>query len=488
VTTAVLPSPKQVLTDPALFSRYFLKILDRADEGKEERMLIPLRLNTAQKSLVANLGRRNLILKARQLGMSTAVQAELFRLSLIKTVTTATLAHDDDTTQKLRRMTDRFYHNIPQLSDCQVPVKKYSNATLSLYADFDSEAVIATGGSKNKGRGGTYTHVHCSEVAFYKDAEAIMAGILQGGSPVMILESTPNGAQGYFFEKCMEALDGSKSWKLHFFPWWWDKEYRIALEPGESLDFSDDETRLMRLHNLTAEQIKWRREKQSELKRLFMQEYPEHPKTCFLLSGNGYFGDVSHAAIAPENAQPHPDHAYYAGLDFAQTVDYTVLSIVDRNTGQQVAILRINRLPWKEMRRQVIEWCLRWQVKGLQAEENSMGSTNIEALREEMKIAGCSTQITAFQTTNQSKHGVMADLSDALQEHYLTILPDENQLHEIHAFTARQTISMNWVLSAPDGGHDDTVIALALAWHAANTRPQHARNIPLAKNAGRRGH
>src|SRR5512147_1776321 len=117
--------------------------------------------------------------------------------------------------------------------------------------------------------------MHGSEVAFWPDAERIIAGAMQGGNPDVVLESTPNGAQGYFYERCMEALRGDGVWSLHFYPWWWDDNYRIPLDVGEQPALIGDENQLVEKFGLSYEQIKWRRSKTKELGRLFIQEYPE---------------------------------------------------------------------------------------------------------------------------------------------------------------------------------------------------------------------
>jgi len=75
-----------------------LRILDKRQQ------LIPLTLNRAQADFIANRTGRDLILKARQLGFSTVIQADIFTSAVNTTVSAGVLAHDDDTTQKLRRM------------------------------------------------------------------------------------------------------------------------------------------------------------------------------------------------------------------------------------------------------------------------------------------------------------------------------------------------------------------------------------------------
>jgi hypothetical protein len=125
--------------------------------------LLPLEHNLTQRTLLQQRTRRDLILKSRQRGVSTFLQGDLTRLHYTRTVSTATLAHDNTTTQRFRRMTDRFYNLFPATIR---PERYYNNATVSTFPDFDSEAIIATAGNTDVGRGGTYTHIHLSECAF----------------------------------------------------------------------------------------------------------------------------------------------------------------------------------------------------------------------------------------------------------------------------------------------------------------------------------
>lgn len=456
------PSPREVFFDPARFAATFLYIVDK--DGN----LIRLRYNAVQRAYVAQRTRRDLVLKARQTGISTVVQAEHFRALTTGTAATITLAHEDDTTQKLRRMADRFYTNLPEHFR---PVRGANNDRLTTYPKFNSESVIATAGNRNTGRGGTYTHFHGSEVAFWKDAESIVAGAMQGGNPRVALESTPNGAQGYFYTLCMEALDGRNDWHLHFFPWWLDPEYALPYDTSEYLELTDEEGVLVEklaiqgVH-LTTGQILWRRSKQTELKSLFVQEYPEDPIKCFVLSGLGYFGDLTGVWTAPMNVEPDPDHHYVAGLDWGQSSDYTVCPIIDATVRRQVDLIRMKGLPWAEMRRQIIVACKRWNVRVLYAEQNS-ASTNVESLRNEMTAANVKTAVIAFATTNDSKASIMGALHESLHaKDGLRLQPHDAVQREMMAFAAFQLPSGTWQLRAPDKEHDDCVIGLALAWNA----------------------
>jgi hypothetical protein len=446
-----MTTPKQITSDPQLFADKFLKVMDK------NKNLVPLKWNKAQAHFHANRTGRDLVLKARQLGFSTYTQGEMFRRKVTGARTTITLAHDDDTTQILRRMETRFWEHC-KFGNIQ-PAREYANARLATYPDYGSESLIATAGSKEKGRGGSYTDFHGSEVAFWKSADRLVAGAMQGGRADVILESTPNGAQGYFYERCMEALRGDGVWTLHFYPWWWDDEYRLPLE-GDIV-YTDEERALVDLHGLSKEQINWRRYKKKELRGLFLQEYPEDATTCFITSGNSYFGDLSDVFTAPLGATYNKDHNYVAGLDFGQTNDYTAMPVIDMTANVQVDLLHIRKLSWAEQRRRIAEMSRKWHCSSVCAEMNSIGSVNIEALMAD------GVPITPFTTTNKSKARIMSSLYEGIHTDRLRLLDIPAQKHEMYTFVSSQTQTGAWRLAADGNGHDDTVISLALAWYAA---------------------
>ena len=450
-----VPSIQQVAKDPELFAGSFLKILNK------EKELVPFKWNKAQRHFHANRTGHDLILKARQLGFTTQVQGELFRRAVTRTTNSLTLTHLGDATSKLRMMADRFYNNC-YFNNIH-PERSTANAIMSHYGDFDSVAAIATAGSLETGRGDTYSDIHGSEVAFWTDAKHIVSGAMQGGNPNVILESTPNGAQGYFYDLCMEAIDRPGGiWKMHFFPWWWDNEYKIELEQDEII-FPDEEEKLLMKKNdfvLTPEQLKWRRNKIKELKEFFVQEYPEDMVTCFLTSGFGYFGDLSNVFTAPLTPQYNPKHHYAAGIDFGQTIDYTAMPVLDFTTKTQVDLLHIHNLPWAEHRRRIKQMFNKWHLDMALAEKNSIGDPNIEALR------AASLHINEFETTNDSKASIMSSWNEAIHAGGWKLQDIPAQRLEHTTFVAEQLPSGIWRLAADGDGHDDIVMGCALAYRS----------------------
>jgi hypothetical protein len=297
-----------------------------------------------------------------------------------------------------------------------------------------------------------------------------MSAAMQAGNPDIILESTPNGMAGWFYERCMEALDGDSIWTLHFFPWWYDDEYRLD---GEAITLTDEERILAEAHGLDEAQIRWRRVKIKELPHTFKQEYPEDPYSCFLASGNSYFGDVEYVFTALKGVEYKQGVRYVAGLDFGQTTDYTVMIVIDTSTRQMVDMLRVNRLSWREMRGRIVDMARKWDAV-VYAEENAAGTPNIEELQRMIPVE-------PFETTAQTKPPLIQGLYYGLHEDGLRLQDDPVLRHELRSFISEQTATGHWRYQAQEGSHDDTVIALALAWHGANNAPLFDAELYIAE-------
>lgn len=448
--------------------------------------LVPFVLNRVQRDFAEKLAKhpRVLALKPRQVGISTVIQAWHYYNIVRGNTKASTLCHDSDLTDELRATADRFHENIPEQYR---PIRKYANAKVTTYPDKNSQARIATVGgyaaensaSKRKGRGGSNTDIHGTEVAFWPDAAGVMSAAMQAGKPRIALESTPNGMVGQFYEWCMEALDGKGVWILAFYEWWWNENYKLSYEeylerlpnaPLQPDPYSEDEQKLVDKHGLSPEQIYWRRWKKAELPHTFEQEYPEDPRTCFLASGRSYFRNIEHLFIAPFGAMPQASGRYVGGLDFAQTDDFTVLIIIDTITNQMVDYLRINNEEWQVMRVQVARMAHKWNATVV-GEANSMGNTNIELLQNgESNADGLQLykgiKLIPFDTTPTSKPPLIQGLYHALHEAGLKLQDAPELRHELRAFISRQTTTGHWQYVAGGGAHDDMVIALALSAYA----------------------
>ncbi len=232
-------------------------------------------------------GKRELILKARQFGFSTLIEALLFCKTLNTPFTsTVVMAHDAESTENLFRMVGLFFEHLPE---SKKPKTKYASVRQFYWHELGSSFAVGTAGSKGFGRSRTVNHVHCSEVAFYQDAKQIMLGLLQAvpKSGSVWLESTANGMGDYFHREFELAEKDQSAFRSRFYAWFEHDEYQR--DPGPDFVPTKDEEKLQRRHSLSLGQVAWYRDKAKELKEEVVQEYPSNSREAFLSSGNPYF-------------------------------------------------------------------------------------------------------------------------------------------------------------------------------------------------------
>ncbi len=201
--------------------------------------------------------------------------------------------------------------------------------------------------------------------------------------------------------------------------------------------------------------------------RTFRQEYLAE----FIEDGGTVFRNVKQAATVPLDPPPVPiaGHRTYMGVDFGRYVDFTALAVIDADRTPApwlVALDRFSESNWVTQRERIARLAKHWQVETILAEANAMGEPNIEALRD------MGLPVEAFMTTPKSKGPLIENLVKAIEEQDVLLMPDPVLIGELGSYTydvVRHTGYTRYF--APPGLHDDTVIALALAWQAAS-RPR----------------
>ncbi len=179
----------------------------------------------------------------------------------------------------------------------------------------------------------------------------------------------------------------------------------------------------------------------------------------FVEDAGQVFRGIHEAATARLNALPVPGQRYVAGVDWGREHDYTAIAIIDTHTQQMVALDRFNRIGWEFQRGRLRALCERWRPAVIWAESNSIGAVNIEALQRD------GLPVRPFATTARSKSPLIEGLSLAIERGELRLLPDPVLLGELASYTLERLPGGGFRYSAPAGGHDDTVIATALAWY-----------------------
>ena len=233
---------KECLADPwwRLTSGKLYKIMVKGDDGEEE-LVVPFIPNQAQLKLFSNLHTRNNILKARQLGFTTAIEILFLDCCLFRAnVRAAVIAQSEDVAKTIFRDKVYFaYNNLPPSLKKAMPLGRESASEL-LFAHNNSSIRVAT-----SARSGTLQYLHVSEFGkicakFPDRADEVITGSIPAvpTNGMVFIESTAEGQDGHFYKisKRAEAImqEGKKlnpkDYKFHFFPWWGEERYAIESE------------------------------------------------------------------------------------------------------------------------------------------------------------------------------------------------------------------------------------------------------------------
>jgi hypothetical protein len=287
---------KGQLSDPRWRLNNLYWIMDKT--GKK----IPFRLNWAQEELLTNLHHCNLILKARQLGFTTAIQIFLLDQALFNSnVRCGTIAHRLDDAKTIFRDKVRFpYDHLPE----------GIRSARSLVSDSAEELLFSNNSSIRVGTSlpsGTLQYLHISEYgslcAMYPDkASEVRTGslnTLQAGQTVFI-ESTAAGREGHFYAMCEAAQAKARmgtrltelDFKFQFYPWW--KEPSYAIDPAGVTIGDDFRKYFEKLESgegikLTDAQKAWYVKKSETQLEFMRREYPSTPAEAFEASLEGAY-------------------------------------------------------------------------------------------------------------------------------------------------------------------------------------------------------
>ncbi|HEY3927195.1 MAG TPA: terminase [Candidatus Koribacter sp.] len=452
-----------------LLEQQWLKIRDK--RGR----LVPLMLNKAQAEYAARCKHWNIVLKARQLGITTYVASRFF----LKTITqpgtvTVQVAHDLSSAEAIFRIVHRFLENLPEPLRMGSLRTSRANVRQIVFPELDSEYRVETAADVNAGRGLTITNLHCSEVARWpRDAKETLASLRAAVPPngEVVLESTPNGSGGCFYEEWQKATE--KGYVRHFLPWWWEESYwRTA--PAENLTREEEE--LVRMHGLTREQIAFRRELWATHGKLARQEYAEDAEQCFLASGECLFeieviekrlkevGKPTHLrdnGTYEEYVPALPGKKYVIGVDPAGggvDGDYSAAEVIEAGTGMQVAEYCGHQTP-AELALGVVVMGRRYNDALLVVERNNHG----HAVIAELERLGYTN---LYEKNNQLGWLTTVASRPRMIEQFAAMLRNEPEkinskrlLEECKTFVRREDGSG----AAMSGAHDDLVMAMGMA-------------------------
>lgn len=478
-----------------------------------------------------------IILKGRQQGFTTVVTAYQLSSSILnRNFQGFTLADKSDNSEAIFQNKAKYPYS--QLPDTLKPTEKFNNRKQLLFEKINSSWAVDTA-TKDVGRSRTVNFFHGSECAFWKDGIASIQAALGEAftkNCIKIYESTANGYNDY------QTMWDSGVHINCFYAWWETKEYRINFPSEETkqsflaeIDSKKDwiNERLKWLRDdkgLDAEQLYWYYKKFEGYidKRLIKQEYPCSPKEAFLLSGDNVFD--TEKLLARIETAPKPIKTGYFEYDYnglkisnirwvndregyiyiyqlpntpavtkyciggdtsGDGSDFFTAHVLDARTGIQVATLK-HQFDADQYTKQM--YCLGMYYKqaliGIEANFDSFPIMELQRLgyiwqytRESQDTyTGKKEKRFGFKTTSLTRPTIISRLIEVVREH-CEVINDRDTLEELLTIIRNE----KGRIEAPDGGHDDQMMGLAIAHHireqvvfndeVIEVQPQHSFNI-----------
>lgn len=196
---------------------------------------------------------------------------------------------------------------------------------------------------------------------------------------------------------------------------------------------------------------------------IWRQEYMAE----ILANQGAVFRNIAANMTAPETTPAaHDGHNIVGGVDWGKQSDFTTISLGCVDCNQEVARDRFNKIDYTFQRGRLMALCDKWQPSAVNVETNSIGMPNFEELQRE------GLPVYAFETTAKSKPQLIENLALSLEKSEFDFQDDSVWTAEMEAYERK--VSQNTgrsTYSAPEGMHDDTVIARALMLWQANNVP-----------------
>lgn len=507
-----------------------------------------VRLNAAiAKQEAAGKPVRLIYLKSRRIQATTGVAAQFFHRTAFRPgAHTVVFAHTDQATANVfatyRRFHDRYR---PFAGQFFLPLSKPTGMRINYTYGGDPESswiMAATAGSLGFGRGFRITNLHFSEFPYYPNAatllSAAMAAVPKLAGTSVIIEGTAKTVGDKFHAMWQAAQDGRDSdWEGIFMGWSEHPTNRMPLMvPADRFQDSltREEEHLAGRYNLDLLQLNWRRYTiNNDLggdTQAFQREHPICPEEAFTAASRNRFsiphiqrfelirdplvGELESDDVGVEKRitfrptdqgplkifkRPEKGRFYAIGADCAQGIDvsptgnadpdYTVAQVMDRDTGEQVALLRARMMPGESGRYTAALGRL-YNMAQICGERNPGGGgvAMLEAIMNtgypSALLYHRSTQPDrdpqirgdrlGWDTSGVSRPLLLGKLDEAIRQNAIHVHDPVTQM-ELLTFV----IGASGKAQAQAGCHDDTVIALALCLIVIEQMPRPVRTAAV---------
>ncbi len=265
---------------------------------------VKFEMNWAQQAIYDDLWYLNIILKARQLGVTTFITLLLLDVALFNShVSCGIISDTEESAKYIFRKIKFAYDSLPDHRKAMREAKIDSAKELT----FSNNSLIRVGTSL---RGSTFNYLLVSEFGKVaaediRRANEVLTGSLNtlAVGSYCFIESTARGRSGIFYDMCVEAKKAKDSgknltkmdYKFHFLPWWQEPHYRISQGGIQISEELEEYFKMLAVQGieLDLEQKCWYAAKLSNQGDNMRREFPSTAEESWEVSNEGlYYGKL----------------------------------------------------------------------------------------------------------------------------------------------------------------------------------------------------
>lgn len=196
---------------------------------------------------------------------------------------------------------------------------------------------------------------------------------------------------------------------------------------------------------------------------IYAQEY----EARILNNGATVFRGIAKVIQGMPLDGPKPGRRYVVGVDLGKLRDFTVITVMDRESKQVVHWERMNQMDWNIILDRVLTVGRTWRAVKMLVDQGGIGVPIVDFLAKKMR----GNVVEGFDSNgNKKKIDLIQPLQVAIEREQVFFPNIKELVHELSVYEYVISDSGSWTMSAPSGNHDDAVISLALALRAADMR------------------
>jgi len=216
------------------------------------------------------------------------------------------------------------------------------------------------------------------------------------------------------------------------------------------------------LDGVSINQEEWDRIKETSPTDLFQQNF----EATFLEESATVFRGIRDIVDPNCLKEPARGHTYLMGVDLAQINDFTVVLVIDKTNNKVVFYDRFHKLSYPLQIERIMATAIKYFDAKIILELNNVGISVANTLQEKgARVEGFKTVGTISKDFDKkgSKQKAIEKLSVDIEHRNIAIPDWDILIDELGVFGCELTHSGNITYGAPEGYHDDAVIALAIA-------------------------